>query len=217
MESVDFGNMRRAMVDSQLRTSGVTAAWVIAAMGGVARENFAPDTLKTTAYMDRALPLGGGRALNPPLATGLMLEAAEVGSDDKVLLIGAGTGYVARLLAERAASVVAVEESADLIAVARGNLAGRKNVKLVEGPLAQGAASSGPYSVIIIDGAVGELPDSIVAQAAEDAIIVTGIIDGAVTRLASGHARGGRVALRPFADSEIAALPGFARTKEFVF
>lgn len=217
MESADFKNMRRAMVDSQLRTSGVTTPWVIGAMGSVAREAFAPATLKTTAYMDRSLPLGGGRALNPPLATGLMLEAADIATEDSVLLIGAGTGYLAALLAGRASRVVAVEESTALLAEARQHLAAFPNVKLVEAPLNQGAPDHAPYSVIIFDGAVAELPDHIIAQAAEDGLIITGITEGAVTRLASGHARGGKVALRTFADSEIAVLPGFASAKEFVF
>lgn len=195
MESVDFNNMRRAMVDSQLRTSGVTAPWVIAAMGSVARENFAPATLRSNAYMDRALPLGEGRTLNPPLATGLMLEAADVAVDDNVLLVGVPRGYVAALLAGRVSSLVTIESLADLPEAKRKS----------------------PFSLILIDGAVEELPDSLLALAQEDARIVTGIAERGVTRLASGHVRDGKVALRPFADTEIAALPGFAHVPEFVF
>lgn len=195
MESVDFNNMRRAMVDSQLRTSGVSAPWVIAAMGSVARENFAPATLRSNAYMDRALPLGEGRTLNPPLATGLMLEAADVAVDDNVLLVGVPRGYVAALLAGRVSSLVTVEGLADLPEAKRKS----------------------PFSLILIDGAVEELPDSLLALAQEDARIVTGIAERGVTRLASGHVRDGKVALRPFADTEIAALPGFAHVPEFVF
>ena len=70
--------MRRAMVDSQLRTSGVRTPWVLAAMGSLARETFVPDALRTTAYMDRSIALGDGKVLNPPVATALMLQAAEV-------------------------------------------------------------------------------------------------------------------------------------------
>ena len=195
MESVDFNNMRRAMVDSQLRTSGVSAPWVIAAMGSVARENFAPATLRSNAYMDRALPLGEGRTLNPPLATGLMLEAADVAVDDNVLLVGVPRGYVAALLAGRVSSLVTIERLADLPEAKRKS----------------------PFSLILIDGAVEELPDSLLALAQEDARIVTGITERGVTRLASGHFRDGKVALRPFADTEIAALAGFARVPEFVF
>lgn len=195
MESVDFNNMRRAMVDSQLRTSGVSAPWVIAAMGSVARENFAPATLRAAAYMDRSLLYDTGRALNPPLATGLMLEAAEVSTDDSVLLIGVPKGYVATLLAGRARQLVTLEKLADL----------------------PGMPKKATFSLIFIDGAVEELPDSLLALAQEGARIVTGIVERGVTRLASGYVRGGKVALRPFMDTEIVVLPDFAAPREFAF
>lgn len=183
------------MVDSQLRTSGVTASWVIAAMGSVARENFAPATLRANAYMDRSLPLGEGRVLSPPVATGLMLEAAEVSKDDSVLLVGVPKGYVATLLAGRVSQLVTIERLADL----------------------PGMPKKAVFSLIFIDGAVEELPDSLLALAQEGARIVTGITERSVTRLASGYVRGGKVALRPFADTEIAPLADFAHPKEFAF
>lgn len=192
MESVDFNNMRRAMVDSQLRTSGVTTPWVIAAMGSVPREDFAPETLRTTAYMDRALPLASGNTLNPPVATALMLQAAEVTTDDNVLLVGTPGGYMATVLAWRTNNVVVIETLADL-----------PDARL--------------FSLILIDGAVEELPGSLLAAAQDGARIVTGTAEHGVTRLASGYVRGGKVALRPFADTEVAPLPGFAAAREFVF
>lgn len=189
MEAVDFSNMRRAMVDSQLRTSGVTEPWVIAAMGELPRENFVPASLRSTAYMDRSF--AGDGALNPPVATALMLQAADVSADDKVLLVGTRGGYVAALLMARTDNVVVIETLAELPDAA--------------------------FSLIIIDGAVEELPVSLLAAAQDGARIVTGIVERGVTRLASGIMRGGQVALRPFADTEIAVLPEFARKREFVF
>ncbi len=191
MESVDFDNMRRAMVDSQLRTSGIMTPWVIAAMGELPREDFAPDALRSTAYMDRALPLSGGRTLNPPVATALMLQAAEVTVDDKVLLVGTPGGYLASLLAMRTPNIVVGSVPSDL--------------------------PSALFSLIIIDGAVEELPAHVLSVAEEGARIVTGIVERGVTRLASGIVRGGQVALRPFADTEVAILPEFATAREFVF
>ncbi len=195
MESADFNNMRRAMVDSQLRTNGVTEPWILAAMGSVAREKFVPGALRTTAYMDRPIVLTGGTMLNPPLSTALMLQAAEVVADDKILLVGAPKGYVSTLLSQRAKQVVVSETLSDLPETAR----------------------KGGFSVIIVDGAVEEMPDSLVALAAEDARIVTGVNERGVTRLAVGHVRSGKVALRPFIDSEITPLAEFARRPEFVF
>lgn len=191
MESVDFSNMRRSMVDSQLRTSGVTSAWVVAAMGAVAREDFVPEALRSTAYMDRALPLGNGQMLNPPVGTALLLQAANVAVDEKVLLIGSPDGYCASLLAKQTTNLIAVESLADL--------------------------PEAVFSIIIIDGAVGVLPDGLMSVAREGTRIVTGIVDGGVTRLAAGIVREGKVALRPFSDTEIAVLPEFAAAREFVF
>lgn len=97
--------MRRHMVDSQLRTNGVNAPWLVAAFLATPREAFVPEESADIAYMDRAVPLGKGRLLNPPLATGLMLMAAEPKAVDTVLLLGDATGYVAALLAGQVASV----------------------------------------------------------------------------------------------------------------
>ncbi len=194
MESVIFEDMRRAMVDSQLRTSGVTDAWVIAAMGRLPRENFVPTAHRSTAYMDRSIALADGSVLNPAVSTALMLQAAEVSPDDNVLLVGPSGGYVAALLRERASKLACVE-AADL----------------------QDASASAPYSLLIVDGAVEEVPEALLAMAADGARLVTGLAEGAVTRLAKGYVRDHKVALKPFIDSEIAVLPAFARKPEFVF
>lgn len=191
MQSADFDNMRRAMVDSQLRTSGVTDAWVLAAMGNTQRENFVPEGLREVAYMDRSITLAGGKVLNPPVATALMLQAAEVSAEDQVLLIGAADGYAANLLRQRAAKVTAAEGANEV--------------------------TQNGYSLIFIDGAIEDLPDGLVAASKEGGRVVTGLAERGVTSLAHGIVHGGKVALRRFSDSEIAPLPAFARKAEFVF
>jgi protein-L-isoaspartate(D-aspartate) O-methyltransferase len=217
MVSPDFSAMRRAMIDSQLRTSGVSEPWIVAAMAALPRELFVPADRGATAYMDRSIPLASGRVLNPPLATGLMLGAAEVRGNDTVLLIGAGTGYLASLIAGRVTAVSAVEQSAQILEHARRNLAAYDNILLVEGPLNGGAEVNSPYSLIIIDGAIAGLPCAIAEQLIEGGRVVTGLSDGAVSRLAIGYKRGGNIVLRPIADCEIALLPGFEPAEEFVF
>jgi protein-L-isoaspartate(D-aspartate) O-methyltransferase len=212
-QSPQSEEMRRHMVDSQLRTNGVNAPWIIAAMLSTPREAFVPGD-SATAYMDRAVSLGNGRMLNPPLAAGLMLDTAEPDSGYKVLLIGAATGYLAALLKSRVASLVAVEEAGALAEAFKANLPG---VTLVEGPLAEGAAGHAPYDLIIIDGGIEQLPDILVEQLAEGGRIVTGLTDGPVSRLATGVKHGAHLALRPVMDTEIAPLPGFQRAKDFVF
>ncbi|MFN3747580.1 MAG: protein-L-isoaspartate O-methyltransferase family protein [Sphingorhabdus sp.] len=214
MQSAQSETSRRHMIDSQLRTNGITAAWIVKAMGELPREAFLPEGKEAFAYLDRSVPLGEGRMLNPPLATAEILQAAEVTHDDHVLLIGAGTGYMAKLLSSRAGKLVAVESDAGLAKVARANVPG---LDLVEGILAEGHAKAAPYSLILIDGGIERLPDAIEVQLAEGGRIVTGLVDGPVRRLAIGTKHGGHVALRAFADIEVAALPGFEKAREFVF
>jgi protein-L-isoaspartate(D-aspartate) O-methyltransferase len=168
----------------------------------------------SAVYMDRAFPLSSGRVLNPPLATGQMLMVAAPSSTDRVLLIGAGTGYLAALLARRVAVVIAVEEAADL---ANCFAANAPDIQLLRSANNAGAPDDAPFDLVIIDGAIEELPQSLADQLIDGGRIVTGITDGPVSRLATGIKRGSHLTLRPLADMEIAALPGFARAKEFVF
>ena len=205
--------MRRNMVDSQLRPSGVNAPWVLAAMLEIPRETYVPGD-QSAAYMDRAVPLGGGRWLNPPVANGQMLVLADLAPTDRVLLIGGGTGYLADVLSRRVASLVVVEESAELAATCAANL---PDIHVFQGPLSSGAAEQNGFDVIIIDGAIAHLPDAVAAQLADDGRVIAGLAEGPVTRLAMGVKRSGHVTLRPVLDMEIAALPGFAHAKEFVF
>ncbi|MFC4291448.1 protein-L-isoaspartate O-methyltransferase [Sphingorhabdus arenilitoris] len=217
MSSSNFSGARKAMIDSQLRTSGINSAWVIAAMGRTAREDFVPDSRRDIAYMDRTIPLTNGRVLNPPLATGLILQEADIQPSDKVLLIGGGSGYMAKLLSDHVASLVVVESDEALMAQAQKNLGSAENVHFVSGDLAQGAADKGPYSVILIDGGVAQLPDMLVDQLADGGRIVAGMMDASVSRIGYGVKRGGKVALQSFADCSIAPLPGFERAEEFTF
>ena len=206
--------MRRQMVDSQLRTSGVNVPWIIAAMGALPREIFVNADQGSTVYSDRPTPLGSGRMLNPALVAGQMLQAAAPTQNDAALLIGAGTGYLAALLRPRVATLVAVEADSSLAAVMRSNA---PDMTIVEGALPDGAAQGAPYSLVIIDGAIAQLPDAIIDQMAEGGRIVCGVMDGTVGRLASGIKQGGQVVLRSFIDMDVAPLPGFARSAEFVF
>lgn len=208
--------MRSAMIDCQLRPSNVTDARVVAAMGSVARENFVPANLANVAYIDRPVSLGAGRLLNAPLVTGRMLVEANVQQGDRVLLIGAGTGYVAALLTQLGAEVVAVEEQAALTAAAPADVKDG-SITWVEGALADGAADKGPYQLILIDGAIEVLPDALVAQLAEGGKIVTARSEGAVSRLVQGVKANGTIALQRFADMDVAALPGFEAPKGFQF
>lgn len=213
----DYGTMRRAMVSSQLRPNAVNDPRVVAAMATVPRERFVPADVRSMAYRDAALPLGDARWLNVPTATGRLLTQAYLRPTDRVLLIGAATGYTAAVLAELVAEVTAVESAPALAAAARAALSGTRGVTLVEGSLAEGAPGTDGHDVLLVDGAVEELPSVLAGQLTADARVVTGLSDRGVLRLASGRRVGERFGLQPFADQDCVVLPGFSRPSGFRF
>ena len=212
-----YDAMRHSMVASQLRTNAVNDQRVVAAMARVPREQFMPADVRSIAYRDTAIPLGGGRYANLPMPTGRLLTEAYLTATDRVLLIGAATGYTAAVLSEIVGSVVAVESDPALLAIARTALAGVGNVELVEGPMAQGHPGSAPYDVLVIDGAVESVPDALIAQVRADGRVVAGIAERGLTRLASGRKTDGGFALIAFVDVECVTLPGFDTPKSFQF
>jgi len=216
MTEHNFEHMRRAMVASQLRTTGVNDPRVLAAMGAVARERFVPAALAPVAYADSVVPLKDGRDLNTPMSTGKLLTEAAPQPQDHVLLIGAATGYAAAVLSRLVASVVAVEEDQDLAAQAKTNLEGT-GVKLIEGPLAEGHSKDAPYDLIFIDGAVEEVPKAIIKQLHDEGRLATGLVESGVQRLALGRKAGEGFGLAAFADAASAVLPGFLKPRGFSF
>jgi protein-L-isoaspartate(D-aspartate) O-methyltransferase len=212
-----FETMRRAMVSSQLRTNAVSDPQVVAAIETVPREDFVPEARRASAYVDIAVPLGDGRALNPPMATGRMINEVGLQAGDNVLIIGAATGYTAAIVAQLAGKVVALEEDTALAARATTLLAKYGNVTVVTGPLNAAWAEGAPYDVIIFDGAVQAVPDHIVHQLADGGRLATGLSDKIVTRLAVGRRVGTGFGLNSFADAQAVVLPGFASPKGFSF
>lgn len=215
MES-DSEAARHAMVASQLRPNNVSDHRIVAAMASIPREAFLPETARALAYRDARIPLGERRYANLPMATGRLLTRAELLATDRVLLIGAASGYTAAVLSRIVAEVVAVESSPALLAIAADALGRTGNVRLVEAPLEQGCPDAAPYDVMVVDGAVERLPEALVAQVRTGGRVVAGVIDGGVTRLAAGRRTAG-FALQPFADSDCVPLPGFAVPKRFQF
>ena len=189
----DFSAARRAMIDSQLRTSGVNELWVLARMAAVAREDFVPEGARGSAYIDRAVPLGGGAMLAAPLVHALMLAEAKPTPADRVLVIDGGSGYLPALL-EGVADTVTVVSPDDA-------LKGRK----------------GDFTLVMIDGAAEQIPGALARRLAEGGRIVTGIVEDGVTRLAIGSASDGRIALLPLADIGIPRLAAFDKPKAWSF
>jgi protein-L-isoaspartate(D-aspartate) O-methyltransferase len=223
--SADFAELRTKMVDGQLRTTDVTDAAILDAMLSVPREDFVDDKRRALAYIDEDIliaPAGPGSAARylmeaSPFAK--LLQLAAITPSDRVLDVGTGTGYSAAVLSRLAATVVALESDPSLAARARSALAGRQadNVTFVEARLADGHAAAAPYDVIIIEGAVETLPESLAAQLRDGGrlVVVEGHGNAGVARLylKSGATVTGRRAF----NAAVKPLPGFERTPEFDF
>ncbi|WP_116089560.1 protein-L-isoaspartate O-methyltransferase family protein [Sphingomonas crusticola] len=209
----NFEQMRRAMVASQLRTTAVNDPRVVAAMGAVARERFLPASQAALAYLDAALPISPGRAMPAPMVLGRLLTEARVKSSDHALVIGAGGGYAAAVLAELAGTVVALEEDVALV----GDAPLPARVSRVTGPLTEGWSEGAPYDLILFDGAIERVPPTIIAQMADGGRLAAPIVENGVSRLAIGRKAGDGFGMITFADAEAPALPGFAVEKGFTF
>lgn len=209
---------RDAMIDSQLKPCGVVSPRTVAAFHAVRREDFVPEGRRGLAYVDAAQPLGDGRELMAPLSLGLLVEHAGVQPGDRVLVVGAGTGYSAAILAHMGARVTALESHPGLAAAARAVLADTPDIQVVEGPLEGGAPDGAPYDLILIDGAVELLPPELIAQLAEGGRLVA-IHHGSdgVSRAARGLKRAGIVPLEPFGEAAAALLPPFRKAPAFRF
>jgi len=217
----DFALARRNMVDGQLRPNRVNDAELLAALGELPRERFLPEGLRSVAYADDDVPLGNGRFMMEPMVLARLIQVLQPQAEDKALVAAAGLGYGAAILARLTKSVVAVETDAALAATAAKTLQelGVSGVDPVAGPAAQGAAASAPYDVILIEGAVPEVPKAIADQLAEGGRLATVIADPSGT-LGVAHLfvkQGGVVSGRPLFDAGTPSLPGFERPARFTF
>lgn len=186
---------RRAMIDSQLRVSGVNDEWLLAAFAAVPREDHVPAGARGHAYIDRAIALDAGHALPAPLVHGLMLAEAAPTATDRVLVVGCGSDYLAAL-------VRTVTPTVDVVAAGM-------------------APTKGSYTLILIDGAIEQLPawlgGALDSALVDGGRIVTGFVEKGVTRLASGRKLDGAVALLPLAEIGIPVLPEFAAPRRWSF
>lgn len=214
----DSALQRKNMVESQIRPSDITDRRITSAMTDIAREPFLPQGLdKTLAYMDGAIPAGNGRALMAPRTLARLLQLGDIDAGDKVLIVGAGTGYAAAIAARLAKSVVALESDTGLLGIAKVALAGVTNVDLVTGDLASGHAAGAPYDVIVVDGAVEDVPETLIGQLAQGGRLVAIEAGPGIGRAIALTKSAAAVSKRVAFDAAGALLPGFARPKGFVF
>jgi protein-L-isoaspartate(D-aspartate) O-methyltransferase len=217
----DFTLARRNMVDGQLRPNRVTNGQLLAAIGALPRERFLPDGLRSVAYSDEDVPLGNGRFLMEPMVLARLIQTLQPRETERALVVASGRGYGAALLARLVKSVVAVESDTVLAAAAERTAKelGLTGIEHKVGPMEEGAPAAGPYDVILIEGAVRQVPQAIVDQLVDGGRMAT-IVAGPPGALGSAQLfvkEGGVASARPLFDAGTPALPGFAPPPRFTF
>ena len=163
---MNFEQARFNMVEQQIRPWEVLDFGVLDVLMSVRREEFVPEAYKSLALSEAQIPLGHGASMLVPVIEGKVLQAVQVKRTDKVLEIGAGSGFMAALLAAKAEFVYTVEIDPELVELARKNLAqaGVANVSVDLGDAAQGWPLYKPYDVIVVSGSLPVLPDALLRQ-----------------------------------------------------
>lgn len=172
--TMDFERARFNMIEQQIRPWDVLDLDVLALLSHVKREDFVPLAHKSLAFVDMMIPLTGsteealrnGWCMLEPKVEARLLQDVAPRAHEKVLEVGAGSGYMAALLASRAQRVISLELHPELARMARENLqrAGIRNVEVREADGAKGLPAEGPFDAIVLSGSVFEIPQVLLNQ-----------------------------------------------------
>lgn len=217
-----FSTARQKMVDGQVRTNDVTDGRILDAMLAVPREVFVPASRQALAYLDLDLDVSEGgakRYLIKPQLIGKLLQAAEIGEGDNVLVVGCATGYLAALTAKLARQVTATESDSALVAKAKDAVAaiGLSNVTCRAAASAEGDPAAAPYDVIILNGATEVTPDGLFGQLKEGGRLLGVSAESRPSRAVIVTRSHGEFGHRPLFDAAAPVLPGLERAAAFVF
>jgi protein-L-isoaspartate(D-aspartate) O-methyltransferase len=214
----DFRTARALMVDCQVRPNNIVDDRIVTAMRTLRRERFVPPALIGQAYNDAELPLGEGRTMPSPLTIGRLASFAAVRPGERVLVIGANTGYGAAVLAACGGAVMALESSADLRAMATVALAGEApEVRVLAGRLSEGAPQHTAFDVIVIEGAIDALPTALASQLTPQGRVIAIVRQRGVGRIVRAEVSGGDFVQIVLADCQAGPLPGFSPEPAFAF
>lgn len=163
---IDFASEREAMVERTIRRRGLGDAALLAAFRAVPREEFISAKLAAHAYADRPLPIEAGQTISQPYIVALTISAAGIQAGDKVLEIGAGSGYAAAIIGQMAAEVVAIERQHELVELAQARMRrlGYANVRILEGDGTCGCPDEAPFDAIVAAASGSHVPQVLIDQ-----------------------------------------------------
>lgn len=215
----DYKTARTAMVDCQVRPSNVTKYPIIDALLSTPRELYVPTEKRSIAYVGEHVFLTDNRVMLDARTFAKMLDAVNIKSDEMVLDIGCGYGYSSAILAKMAEAVVAVEND-EMLANEASEILNQQsidNVFVVHGELADGNKKNGPYDVIILQGAVEEVPSQITDQLKENGRICALFQNNNLGQCRIGYKSNNAISWRTFFDGSAPLLQGFTKAAEFDF
>ena len=180
----DFAELRERMVRRQIESRGIANAMILDAFREVPREQFVDEEHRRWAYDDHPLPIEAGQTISQPYIVALMIDAADIAPGDRVLEVGAGSGYAAAIISRIAAEVVGMERQPALAEVARDRLdhLGYCNVKIVEGDGTRGCPAEAPFDAILAAASGSHVPASLLGQLAPGGRLVMPVGDRSGTQ-----------------------------------
>jgi protein-L-isoaspartate(D-aspartate) O-methyltransferase len=210
-----YRQQRINMLDSQIKPFSVINDRILNAFDSVAREEYIPAERRSLAYLGGDLPMGGGRFMLEPAVHARLLQEVHISPEMKVLDIGCMSGYSTAIISHLTNHVIGVD-TVEWIAQAK-NLA-HQSLEFTAGALDTGAPLNGPFDVIVLNGAVQQIPDELLAQLKEDGVIATfwrGVRN-------QGHAviyhkHNGALHEQILFDAFVPVLPGFEKHEGFIF
>jgi protein-L-isoaspartate(D-aspartate) O-methyltransferase len=162
----DFADLRERMVRRQIQSRGIDDQSILDAFREVPREEFVDEEHRRWAYDDHPLPIEAGQTISQPYIVALMIEAAAIGPGDKVLEVGAGSGYAAAVISRIAGRIVAIERHGELAQIARVRMErlGYQNVRILQGDGTRGCADEAPFDAILAAASGSHVPKPLVDQ-----------------------------------------------------
>lgn len=175
----DFADLRGQMVRRQIEARGIFDPLILEAFREVPREEFVHEEHRRWAYDDNPLPIEAGQTISQPYIVALMIEAAAIGPGDKVLEVGAGSGYAAAVISRIAELVVAIERHGELVQIARQRMArlGYDNVRILQGDGTRGCPDEAPFDAILAAASGSHVPKPLVDQLAPGGRLVMPVGD----------------------------------------